>query len=436
MRAIPCPVSVEELRHLYLDQKLTDEEIASRLPGGTGKRVQAWRCRYGIETLPRWARNNVPPIEGRLRSVLVGSMLGDGRVVFQGTVSHYCESHCGEQRAYLEWKVAEWGERWVASVDDIPDKRGYEQVRMRTVAHEALNEWRDLFYEARDKGWKRLVPKVVDMVDELALAVWYMDDGHAGWWPGITFGAGDASREVALAIFEKFGLQPRWQLKQRATGEFHMEREDTAERFIDLVAPHVPPCMAHKLSFGFQGPHYQVRQKLRGSDLQGLVEAGLSARRIAQAVGVGATTLGRHLERVGLQADGGPDPFKTGSVGRDLYAAMHPDHPWDGTGFADAEGRRVEVRTSNLRARSDIPGARRWSFYVRETGQVGHRCDAYACLCLDEEGTVLHEFGIPAEAVGDRVVVRIPEDPVGSPWTPYLRPSPQVADGGILDLFG
>ena len=75
MKAIPCPVSPEELRRLVRDEKLTDAEVAARLPGGTIKRVVSWRHRYGIEVVARWERRDLPPIEGKLKSLLVGSML-------------------------------------------------------------------------------------------------------------------------------------------------------------------------------------------------------------------------------------------------------------------------------------------------------------------------------------------------------------------------
>lgn len=303
MRAIPCPVSEAELRSLYCDQKLTDEEVASRIAGGTPKRVRAWRKRYDIDTVSRWERNAVSPIEGRLRSLLVGSMLGDGRVVFRGTGSHYAESHSGAQRDYMEWKATIWGPSWVSTMSDIPDQRGFTQVRLTTVAHGSLNEYRDLFYASRGKGWKRLVPEIVDMVDDFALAVWYLDDGCAAWWPLITFGADPFSRGVAFAIFEKFGLYPRWQPVKGNTGHFHMEREDTAHRFLDLVRPHVPECMSYKVKgLGFMGPHYQVRQKVEGR-LAALRAEGLSQRQIAARLGVGASTVARWLRDIEGQGD-------------------------------------------------------------------------------------------------------------------------------------
>jgi hypothetical protein len=39
MKAIPCPVTPEELRRLVHEEKFPDHEIATRFPGGTKKRV-------------------------------------------------------------------------------------------------------------------------------------------------------------------------------------------------------------------------------------------------------------------------------------------------------------------------------------------------------------------------------------------------------------
>lgn len=301
MKRIPCPLSTEELRHLTHDLKLTDTAIATRIPGATTRRVYSWRVHLGIQTLPKWSRNDVSPIQGKLRSLLVGSMLGDGRIVRQVNASYYSERHCEAQRAYLEWKAAIWGARWTGPTKAIPDKRGFLQVGMTTCAHAMLNDWQALFYADLHKGWKRLVPQIVDAVDAFALAVWYLDDGSAAWWPEIAFGADAASRAVAWSIFDKFGLKPRWALKVRNTGAFIMEREDVAERFLELIRPHVPACMGYKLGpFGFQGPHHQVRIKLSADVLRQMSAEGVSLRAMAERLSVGTATIARWLVKHGI----------------------------------------------------------------------------------------------------------------------------------------
>ncbi len=309
MKPVPCPVSSEELRRLYLEEKLTDEALAARLgQGATVKRVRSWRKRFGIETLSKTLRNDVPPIEGRLRSVLVGSMLGDGRLSRTAGAARYLENHSDAQKDYLAWKVLEWG-AWVKDeMQPVLWRRpegDFPGWRFHTVSHPSLLEWHALFYDL--VGPKRLDHRIVPMVDELALAVWFMDDGSTGWWPRITFGMNPASQGIAMAILLQHGFKPRWEVCKGNTGNFIFEGEDQAHRFIALVKAHIPDCMASKLTFGFQGRHYEIRQTLEEVDLRSLAEAGMPIRQIAKRAGLSPTVISRRLEMQGI-----PHPRKVG----------------------------------------------------------------------------------------------------------------------------
>lgn len=309
MRRIECPISAEELSRLYLQDKLTDEECAVRIgQGATKKRVASWRKRFGIQTLKRWERNEVPEIQGVLQSLLVGSMLGDGRLVKQSdTSAYYVENHSVDQQDYLEWKKSIWGS-WTATEELSPvtwkgkykgEDREFPGVIFRTVSHGALLPWHEVFYP--EVGPKRFSPEVIDLVDAYALAIWYLDDGGSEWWPTFTFGLDVESHEVAMEIFAKFGLEPRWKMKTATTGYFHMEREDTAERFLDIIRPHVPACMAHKLTgFGYQGRQKEIRDALDPDVLRELAKDGVPIQRIARQLGVGATTVSRYLKKHGI----------------------------------------------------------------------------------------------------------------------------------------
>lgn len=304
MKAIPCPITPDELKKLYLEEKLTDEEICLRIgTDATVKRVRAWRRRYGIETICRTERHVLPPIEGRLQSVLVGSILGDGGISKSTHVARYSENHSHAQLDYLLWKMATWG-AWVPNghkpVTWNLNGKSYEGWRFGTLSHASLVPWYLLFYP--QLGPKRLQESVIEMVDPLAFAIWYMDDGSAAWWPLITFGMDPASRGIALAIFDKFGFSPRWELCSGSTktGQFVFDGEDQAERFIDLVKPHMPECMHYKLTFGFQGPQYQIRKNLTAEKLQALADEGVPIKRMAELLGEAPTTVDRYLQNFGI----------------------------------------------------------------------------------------------------------------------------------------
>lgn len=301
VRAIPCPILVEELRELYEVRKLTDQQIVDRLgTGATIKRVRSWRHRHGIETINRTERHDVPSIEGRLRSLLIGSMLGDGRLAHRVHATNYAENHCAVQRDYAEWKRQEWG-AWVRNdlKPVIWKKNGKEfpGVRFHTVAHRLLNEWQSMFYPV--KGPKRFPCEVVTQVDPLALAVWYMDDGCADWWPLIT--VCDESSQIGNQVLDHLGLKARWRNDTSSTGRLIIEGEVNAHRFIELVRPHIPECMDYKLDFGFQGPHYQVRQVAPEERLRELASKGVPIREIARRLGIGASTVDRYLRGHGIE---------------------------------------------------------------------------------------------------------------------------------------
>ena len=303
MRAIPCPISKERFEDLYTKQYLTEKQINELLISegidSSMKRIGSWRLRYGIETVSKFDRLELPKIEGELRSILIGSMLGDGRIVFRTNASHYEERHAPNQKEYLEWKQEKWGV-WSSGDLAVAMSREFPSYIFRTHAHPMLNEYRDLFYEERGKGWKVVKSDVIDQVDELALAMWYLDDGHAGHWPMICFGAKQGSRANAYLIFEKFGLAPNWTHKKGETGEFHFKGEN-AYRFIEIIKPHVPDCMSYKLDFGFQGRNNAIKKKMNKGILEELRGKGWSKRRIAKYLDVGYNTADRWMRKFGVE---------------------------------------------------------------------------------------------------------------------------------------
>lgn len=304
MRAIPCPITPEELKHLYQEEKLTDAEIVIKIGGDASlKRVRSWRKRFGIPTIHRTERHEVTPIEGRLRSLLVGSMLGDGRLNRVVHTSRYVERHCDAQKAYLEWKVAQWGPWFKNPVQPVLEKhdgKEFLQWRAESVCHASLNLWQELFY--RTGEGKSFPREVIDLVDSFALAVWYMDDGSTGWWPRITFGLDNESFQVCQAIFEKFSLNPSLDVHTETTKTFIFDGADQADHFIRLVRPHIPECMQHKLEFGFQDSRkYEIQKALTEPILRDYAARGVPIRRIAKELNESASVISRRLKAFGIE---------------------------------------------------------------------------------------------------------------------------------------
>jgi len=97
------------LRRLYLEEGLSEGEIAQRY-GTYQVKVGRLRRRFGVPTLTKSDRLDLPEeLSPKQRSILVGSMLGDGGLRPVGRLTaRYSEHHSLKQRAYLDWKATEW----------------------------------------------------------------------------------------------------------------------------------------------------------------------------------------------------------------------------------------------------------------------------------------------------------------------------------------
>lgn len=304
MKKIPCPITSDRLSELYTKEFLTDEKIAELLCSegyeATKKRVLRWRNDFNIQTLKQYERFIPPIIEGELKSLLIGSMLGDGRIAFRANASHYEERHSPEQLDYLKWKANIWGE-WSSGDLSVAYSRGFASHIFRTKAHTDLNQYRDLFYEQRESGWKIVKNELVDMVDPYALAIWYLDDGWAGHYPSISFGAKGDSRSNVYLIFEKFGLRPKWKVRNGETGEFHFEREE-GDKFIDIIQHYVPDCMSYKMTFAYKdGRNNVIARKMTKDVLSEMVSNGYTLEKMAKELEVGESTIGRWLKKYDLK---------------------------------------------------------------------------------------------------------------------------------------
>ena len=163
------------------------DEIAAKhgIPRG---HVTFLREFYGIKrkgaTFQRRLHSEVP-LSPQAKSVIVGSILGDGHIHPNG---YWSEKHCIAQADYLRWKAS--------FVPDITTEKSFVEyesydkrygksnkgLSFRTRVHSWLQEMGQLFYRGEGRTRTKVVPdNISDLLDETALAVWFMDDGNTDW---------------------------------------------------------------------------------------------------------------------------------------------------------------------------------------------------------------------------------------------------------------
>jgi len=212
-------------------------------------------------------------MDAEKRGLIIGLALGDGyiqvRTRYKGGKYPY-ESrnirvlHGSSQRAYCEWKARRltWalGGKQV-NVTKVNNGPGGKYVAYQfSKDHSYFGQVRRWLYP---NGKKLITRRVLDMLTPEALAIWYMDDGHARRNTNSQGFVTSVSTDIATQCTEseahtivdwlkdRFGLTFKVRCNKRCSPDhrFYIQANTSESRkFVSIIAPHVPDCMIYKLS--------------------------------------------------------------------------------------------------------------------------------------------------------------------------------------------
>ncbi len=118
--------------------------------------------------------NTVGSLTQLQRSIIIGTILGDGYIrIFPGRKNALLEiNHSFKQKEYVEWKY-KMLHNVVGSMPKARKGNGMRiAYRFYTKQLSELSQFHALFY---NKG-KKIIPDNL-ILDQISLAVWFMDDG-------------------------------------------------------------------------------------------------------------------------------------------------------------------------------------------------------------------------------------------------------------------
>ncbi len=187
------------------------------------------------------------------RSILVGTLLGDGHLETQdkGKTYRLKIEHQVAQRDYLEWIHDQFKEWIPGGIRSRVKKNGYGYVLFDTYSHGAFRFYAQQFYP----HGKKEIPKLINkLLDPMALAIWFMDDGS---WKSNrhntfiihTLGYSKKDLEsVQKALKKKFELETSLHAQKGKYWRLYIKSE-SAERFRDLIEPYTSqiPSMQNKM---------------------------------------------------------------------------------------------------------------------------------------------------------------------------------------------
>ena len=181
------------------------------------------------------------------RSVIIGSLLGDGHLrTFPGRSNALLEiNHSYRQKEYVDWKY-----ETLKNVSASPPKaRNSNGARIAYRFHSKqlpeFSEFHALFYK---NGRKKIPAGLV--LDPIILAVWYMDDGSRCREADYYFNTQQydiADQKKLIGLLHMRGLEANlnrdkiyWRLRLRVASRVLFKK---------LVMPHIIPSMYYKLGY-------------------------------------------------------------------------------------------------------------------------------------------------------------------------------------------
>jgi len=183
--------------------------------------------------------------------ILIGTVLGDGGLYKSNkNGGEYCLqiSHSTKFRKYLEHKAEKFDVFFSCIFDCFRDD-SYLSI-FRTVYHPLFSEYAKKFYK---KGFKVLPMGLVNKLDPLGIAVWFMDDGYYSdnGYSGVVglcthnFSENE-NNKIAGWFNERFGIDFRV-TKQREYFYLKTGKKNNVNKFMDIVRPYIVKSMAYKL---------------------------------------------------------------------------------------------------------------------------------------------------------------------------------------------
>ena len=204
-------------------------------------------------------------IVGRLQSIfpndqlqlILGSLLGDARLECRSKsirAKHTARlriHQSDKQKDYVLWKYEKLkdlvikGPRFTKVWHDSKRNKDHYSWYFHTQSNEALGELHKLFYQNNIK----IVPKdLIDILDPLGFAIWYMDDGSNNS-SNITLNTHCFSKEEQKMIQDlfrnKFGIQTSV-IKDRSKFKIAIGYSELS-KFMNIVQSYIIPSMSYKI---------------------------------------------------------------------------------------------------------------------------------------------------------------------------------------------
>lgn len=193
----------------------------------------------------------------RQRSIIVGTLLGDGHLetVDKGQTYRLKITHSVRQKEYTEWLYNEL-KNLVRTPPQRKLKKGinktYEEYWFNTYSLGSLRFYAQQFYVYGEK----VIPKIIGkLLDPLTIAVWFMDDGSYKSNRHRTYIIHTLSfKKNNLKLLQDV-LEKKYEIKTRLHKQYYKSSmkwrlyilSESADKFKNLIESFILPSLKYKL---------------------------------------------------------------------------------------------------------------------------------------------------------------------------------------------
>ena len=181
-----------------------------------------------------------------IEQILIGSLLGDGCIYMNaGKYLTYSEGHSHKQKEYLLWKNNHLSFNFNGYYTNV---NGYKYISINKTNNKRFKYLYYLFYF---NGKKRVTKAILDKIDSLGLAVWYMDDGYYNYMGNCIdlYTCGFTLKENMLIqkwLSQKYNIDSKIYIKKEKYPYIFLNSSET-KKFIKIIKSHIILSMKYKI---------------------------------------------------------------------------------------------------------------------------------------------------------------------------------------------
>lgn len=198
------------------------------------------------------------------KEILIGSFLGDGCLLqYENKTAELQNSCVKEKEEYINWFISVMNGLHYKCVKEYISGYGSRMVRAKTYrSADMYNYFKNLVTFNNQKG-KKLLPKLIEEITPLSLAIFYMEDGNLTHTDAqkdrANFAICDYTEiedcEIICNCFRKFNIEPKLYTDNQGYNRIRLNTKE-AYKFFNLIEQYIPPVMRYKLPEEYRNKKY------------------------------------------------------------------------------------------------------------------------------------------------------------------------------------